>query len=158
MRRPRIRKLGLPLKAAFAPQPPEFPDAPPPTHAQQAGLNYERAVIKKLTKLFDKVQPHPWIVYSASNCRGICQPDALVLLPDDHLLIVEIKLSHVREARNKLVHFYKPLVEYLYPTKTVTCLQIYKNSRRYAHKHPLNIYSLEDTLKKGRYHECHFVG
>lgn len=158
MRQRSSQKLQLPVKAAFAAQAPEFPDALPPTRAQQAGLNYEKAVIKKLLKLFGKVQVHPWIVYSAANCRGICQPDALVLLSDNHIVIVEIKLSHVRNARNKLLHFYKPLIEYLYPTKTVTCLQIYKNTRKYAHKKPLNIYSLETTLKKGKYNECQFVG
>jgi hypothetical protein len=158
MYRRRTTKLGQPLKAYYAKTAPEFPGASKPTMAQQAGINYEKAVIKKLVRLYEKVEPHPWITFNAANASGICQPDALVWLNAEHILLVEIKLSHVREARTKLMHFYKPLVEYLHPNKTVTCLQIYKNVRRYAHKNALNIYSLEEKVKKGKYSECHFVG
>jgi hypothetical protein len=151
-------KLMLPVKAEWAKEPPEFPNALPPTAAMQAGINYEKAVLKKLEKIYRNVKASPWILYKSITRNGICQPDGLIFLAADHVVLVEIKLSHVRAAREKLMHFYRPLIEYLYPGTTVTCLQIYKNSRRGAHKKPHSIYSLDASLKKGTYNECCFPG
>jgi hypothetical protein len=151
-------RLMLPVKAEWAKHAPEFPNALPPTPAMQAGINYEKAVIKKLQKIYPKVEAHPWIVYKSVTRNGICQPDALIHVGPDHVVLAEIKLSHVRAARAKLMKFYLPLVEYLYPNKTITCLQIYKNIRKGCHKRPHSLYALDVSLKKGKYNECHFTG
>ena len=118
-----------------------------------AGIRYEQNVLKQLEGLHEKVIKQPWILYRAPQKSGVCQPDGLVWLAPDHCLVVEIKLSWVRGAREKLIHFYGPLVALLHPGVSLSYLQIYKNLRRGAHKKPVSLFNLE-TIPKGKYKEC----
>jgi hypothetical protein len=144
-----------PTSATFATWAPVFP-AQVRTAAMRAGLRYERAILRKLQLLYPGTKPSPWIVYKSPGKSGVCQPDALVLLPDGRLILVEIKLSRMAPVRQKLMKFYGPLVQLLYPKASLCYLQIYKNARRNAHKRPVSFFDLE-TLKPGVYRECQFL-
>lgn len=149
-------KLGLPLTAKYANFTPFFPEQQR-TAAQRAGLSFEKAVLKRLKHLHSKMEPGPWLYYKSSKKSGLCQPDALVWLSPDHILIVEVKLSWVRKARLKLMEFYRPVVGAIYPEASLSCLQIYKNSNKSAHKKPVSIYDLE-SIKPKQYKECQWLG
>lgn len=148
--------LSEPLTASYLPYVPDFPEQRR-SAAQQAGINYEKQVIKKFTKLYAKIEVGPWLLYSSPKRHGICQPDALIWLSPTHLLVVEIKLSRLTEARRKLTTFYGPILQKIYPAVKLSYLQVYKNWRKGAHKKPLSIYSLDD-IKQGVYKECQFLG
>lgn len=121
-----------------------------------AGLKYERDVLRQLGMLYKCVKPSPWLVYSARNTSGICQPDALWFITPKHICIVEIKLSWVRNARDKLLNFYGPVVEASHKGCKVSYLQIYKNTKPNSHKRKLSFFELE-TIKPGVYKECHYI-
>jgi hypothetical protein len=144
-----------PTSAAFATQAPVFP-AQTRTAAMRAGLRYERAILRKLKLLYPGTKTSPWIVYRSPGKSGVCQPDALVLLPNGHIIIIEIKLSRMAPVRQKLMKFYGPLVELLYLGRPLCYLQVYKNTRRGAHKRPVSFFDLE-TLKPGVYKECQLL-
>lgn len=127
------------------------------TAAQQAGISFEKAVTKKLTDIYGRVEPAPWLYYKTPKRSGICQPDVLLWLADDHLCIVEIKLSWMRPVRQKLMTFYGPVVGAIYPQPTLSYLQIYKNAKPGAHKKALSIYAL-DAMPVGKYKECQWLG
>lgn len=126
------------------------------THAQKAGLKYEKDVVKRLDLLYPKVEKGPWIYYKQGPKGSICQPDALVWLRPDFVCIVEVKLSWVRSAREKLIKFYGPIVQALHPKAEVCYLQVYKNHKRGAHKRNVSLYELEN-LQPGIYKECQAV-
>lgn len=127
------------------------------TAAQQAGISFEKAVQKKLATLYGNVEAAPWLYYRTPRRSGVCQPDALMWLADDHICIVEIKLSWMRPARQKLVSFYGPVVSAIYRKAEVSFLQIYKNAKPAAHKNSLSIYKL-DEIPVGKYKECQWLG
>lgn len=156
MRRPASPKLGSPLVARYAEYAPAFAEQKR-TAAQQAGISYEKAVQKKLTLLYGKVEASPWFYYKTPGRSGVCQPDALVWLADDHLCIVEIKLSWMRPVRQKLVSFYGPVVAACHKNVKLSFLQIYKNAKPAAHKNALSIYKLDET-PIGKYKECQWLG
>ncbi len=147
---------GRIVEARYATYVPDFPEQER-THAQRSGLAYEAAVLKRLKSLYPKVEAQPWLYYRPAGQRGgICQPDALVWLPDNRLMIVEIKLTWVRSARSKLLDFYGPVVQIIHPTKDLCYLQVYKNTKKGAHKRSLSFYELE-TIANGAYRECHHL-
>jgi len=148
-------KLRPPITARYADFSPQFPEQER-TNAQQAGLKYERDVLRQMGLLYKNVKPSPWLLYKASNTSGICQPDALWFLTPKHICIVEIKLTWVRNARDKLLNFYGPVVEAAHKNCKVSYLQIYKNTKPASHKRKLNFFELE-TLKPGIYKECHYI-
>lgn len=148
-------RLLRPLQASYAAYTPVF-EKTPPTNAQRAGLRYERQVVSVLQKLYPKSEFHKWIAYKAANKQGICQPDGLLWLPDNKLVVVEIKLTHVRKAREKLIHFYGRLVEYLHPNQKICYVQIYKNWRPACHKNPLTVDTLSE-IKAGQYKEIQLL-
>ena len=96
--------------------------------------------------------PGPWISFYDYGFTNIAQPDAL-LLKDDWVFLVEVKLSWVPHARTKMQDFYQPLLERLYPNKKFKRILIYKNSHKAAHKKPL---LLKEILNVGNrdYAEC----
>lgn len=145
------------LVAQYADRIPEF-EKRERTSAQQAGLNFEKAVVTRLTSLYEKVEAGPWLYYNAGRgASGICQPDALVWLPDNRLCIVECKLTWVRAAREKLLKFYGPVVQAIHKDAQLSYLQVYKNPKRGCHKKTVSLYELETELKIGAYKECHAV-
>ena len=143
--------------AAYATKVPIF-EPQQHTAAQLRGLAFEAAVKKRLKNIYAKSKAGPWLNYvTANNRSSICQPDMLIWLSDTHILIIEAKLTWQRKAREKLMNFYKPLIECIHPDATISCLQIFKNTKKAAHKRPLSIYNL-DTIKPGTYRECHWLG
>lgn len=146
---------GRVFEARYADYAPVFPEQPR-TAAQRSGLRYEAAVIKRLQSLHTRVEDHPWLYYKATGKSGICQPDAFVWLSSHHLLIVEVKLTWVRNARAKLLDFYGPIVQKVHPTSELSYLQVYKNTKNGAHKRTLTLYELE-TIQPGAYRECHHL-
>ena len=148
--------LGRLAEARYATYAPVFPEQKR-TNAQRAGLAYEANVIKRLKSLHPQIEAQPWLYYRPVAQGGaICQPDVLVWLPDNRLLIVEIKLSWVRSARSKLLDFYGPIVQQIHPTKDLCYLQVYKNTKKGAHKRTLSLYELE-TIANGAYRDCHHL-
>jgi hypothetical protein len=156
MKRPASPRLGSPLEARYADYAPVFA-AQKRTAAQQAGISFEKAVQKKLAALYGNVEASPWLYYRTPKRSGVCQPDALMWLADDHVCIVEIKLSWMRPARQKLVSFYGPVVSAIYKSAKVSFLQVYKNAKPAAHKNSLSIYKL-DEIAAGKYKECQWLG
>ena len=144
--------LGRPLSARYADYAPDFPEREH-TRAQKAGLTFEKNVIKHLKNLHTRVVPGPWLYYQAGRKSGVCQPDALVWLDEKLLCIVECKLSWVRDARQKLLTFYGPILQAIHPDVELCYLQVYKNARKGCHKRKLTLYEL-DKLTKGQYKEC----
>ncbi len=149
-------RLGAPVVARYADYAPEFAEQKR-TAAQQAGISFEKVVQKKLAALHGKVEPAPWLYYKTPKRSGVCQPDALLWLADDHICIVEIKLSWMRPARQKLVAFYGPVVGAIYKEARLSFLQIYKNAKPASHKRALSIYKL-DEVPPGKYKECQWLG
>lgn len=153
--KPTIR-LGSPIVARYADYVPEFQKTKR-TSAQQAGISFEKSVIKKLTAIYGKVEASPWLYYKTPRRSGICQPDALLWLADDHICIVEIKLSWMRPVRQKLMQFYGPVVSAIHKDVKLSYLQVYKNAKPASHKKALSIYKL-DELPVGKYKECQWLG
>ena len=149
-------RLGSPVIGRYADYVPEF-ERGQRTTAQQSGISFEKAVLKKLTSIYGKVEPSPWLYYKTPKRSGICQPDALLWLNDTHLCVVEIKLSWMRPVRQKLMTFYGPVVQAIHPTATLSYLQVYKNAKSDSHKKSLSIYKL-DEIPMGKYKECQWLG
>ena len=96
------------------------------------GLRYEARVAESLREYFDgryEVVHGPWIAYAATEdgerWESVCQPDVL-LISDDRIIIIEVKLSSRRGPEKKLKELYGPCVQKLYGKK-VSYVQIYKN-------------------------------
>jgi hypothetical protein len=155
-KRPAPIRLGSPVEGRYADFVPEF-EKQKRTAAQQAGISFEKAVLKKLTSIYGKVEPSPWLYYKTPKRSGICQPDALLWLADDHICIVEIKLSWMRPVRQKLMQFYGPVVAAIHKDVKLSYLQIYKNAKTGSHKKALSIYAL-DGMQPGKYKECQWLG
>jgi len=148
--------LGEPLRVEYLKEEPLFPEQRR-TAAQQAGINFEKAAARKLAQLYVKVVSGPWLRYYSPKKWGICQPDVLVWLTPQHLLVIEVKLSWMPQVRQKLLTLYGPLIQKLHPEATLSYLQLYKNWKPKSHKKPLSIYALDD-IKEGAYKECQFLG
>ena len=149
-------KLGAPLTAKYANYVPEFP-AQTRTAAQQRGISFERGVGRRLKVLYKKVEEGPWLYFHTPKRSGICQPDFLVWLSDKHILIVESKLTWVRDARLKLRDFYGPIVSAIYPKAEISFVQLYKSAKKGCHKRTVSIYDLH-TIKPNTYKECQWLG
>jgi hypothetical protein len=149
-------KLTGPLTARYADYAPEFPKRKR-TAAQQAGLNYEKALMKRLKFLYPKLEIGPWLYFHCPTRSGICQPDGMLWLTDNRLLIIECKLTHKPAARKKLMDFYFPVVAAIHPKATISCVQVFKNISRGSHKKLLTIYELAKS-KPNTYKESQWIG
>lgn len=149
-------KLGSPVVARHADYIPQFPQQKR-TKAQQAGISFERAVHKRLVALYPRIDLSPWLYYKTPKRSGVCQPDALLWLTDTHICVVEIKLTWMGPARKKLLEFYGPVVQAIYPNATLSYLQVYKNAKTSSHKKPFSIYKL-DEIPPTKYKECQWLG
>ena len=155
-RRPSPVRLGSPLVARHADFVPDF-EKGPRTAAQQAGISFEGAVLKKVKDIYGKVDPSPWLYYKTPRRSGLCQPDGLLWLADNHICVIEVKLSWMKPTRQKLMQFYGPVVAAIYPHACLSYLQIYKNAKPGSHKKALSIYKL-DEMRMGKYRECQWLG
>lgn len=148
-------EFGGPLTVRYADYVPVFPDRTL-SAAQKAGLKFERNVVRRLDLLHERVQKGPWFYYQSPAASGICQPDALVWLAPTHILVVEVKLTWVRAAREKLLKFYGPIVQAAHPRAELSYLQVYRNYKKGCHKRTVSLYELE-SIPCGAYKECHIV-
>lgn len=144
-----------PVTARYATYAPQFPEQRR-TAAQLAGLRFEAQVLDKLAEYCEKVERGPWLLYKADRCQGLCQPDALAWLAPKHLCIVECKLSWMRPARAKLIDFYGPVVQAIYPDVQLSYLQVYKNYKNGCHKKPLSLRDI-NLIEPWKYRECQFL-
>lgn len=147
-------------EAFFLDRPPAFSEDRHLTNTEkriyEAGLRYERRVCDALSSRYPNVLRSPWIKYrNGTKYFNFCQPDAIIF-HEDRVIIIEIKLTHTRSARQKLISFYGPILQHIYPDHTQSYVQIYRNWRPRAHKEP---YDINDLLKvpKGLYRECQWV-
>lgn len=147
-------KLRPPIECVRLNEAPVFPKQKH-TAQQLAGLRYEKRALRRLASLYP-LEKSPWLSYIAANRAGICQPDGIITLAPDHLLVVEIKLSHVNMARQKLRDFYRPLVKALHPECHISTLQVFRNPSGRAHKTLLSVNDL-DKISPGTYRECHLL-
>jgi hypothetical protein len=143
------------LEACYALRAPTF-EPQNRTAAQEAGIRYERAIIKRLKSLHERVDAGPWLYYRTATISNVCQPDALIWLTPSHCLIVEVKLTWKPNARLKLQQFYGPILRHIHPGATFSFLQIYKNGHKRAHKKPISLYDLE-SFPKTKYKEAHVL-
>lgn len=142
---PSIRPIrGLIDAARTVPRP-----MPPPIRAAaKLGLAFERRVGRELSQhvaagRIAKVEHNPWFNYTDKGGVGFCCPDFL-LLTDFGLTIVEVKLTWVAEAAEKLRLLYTPVVAHVFgktPSVLVLC-------RRLAETSPVADVSLRTALAK----------
>ena len=103
-----------------------FTKSRPSSTAAQKGLAYERKVFKQLNQLFVEnyfsfIEHNPWFEYEDFYGHHICSPD-FILHQKDQLIIVEVKLTWVPEARGKLESLYQPVIEKALGTKTTSLI------------------------------------
>ena len=84
------------------------------TRAKHAGILYEKNVGDQFSKLkFDKwfgtVEHNPWFEYTDEFGSGICSPDYIIQVGNG-VIIVEVKLTWVSIAKQKLELLYAPVV------------------------------------------------
>lgn len=98
---------------------------PPPTTAQRRGLRYEARWHLHAIKTFPAYRPNPWFMYrERGHCYPHwCQPDGLIQLPNDRIVVVELKHKFTRFAA-KLWEVYVPVVRQCFPKARVNGLLI----------------------------------
>lgn len=107
------------------------------TSAQSAGLAYERKVISALADGlvlsgcgFD-LSHNPWFEYNTAQGRGYCVPDAMLSMQSgeyvDTIFVIEVKLTYVPDAIEKLDSVYCPIVRKAFNSSAVVPIVICKN-------------------------------
>lgn len=108
---------------------PDFSRSESTTNTSIAMVNGKRYEAKALLEIGGrcalkgwKAQSGPWIKYKEEN-GGLryCQPDVVISVKEDQLILVEIKLKHTRKAFPQL-SLYKECLEAMLPCVSVTCL------------------------------------
>lgn len=95
------------------------------TAAQKAGKRFEKKLLAKLKDLpLVRVAIAPWIQYQNELKLCFCQPDAILWLPNDAIVIVEAKLAHTADAYWQLRHLYEPVIRRMNPESKVYLLEI----------------------------------
>lgn len=89
----------------------------PSNPSAAAGLRFERSVVKALrsaapTSAGFSIEHNPWFVYRDSNLTDYaCCPDILIHdIDHDYIIVVEVKLTWVPNALEKLQKVYCPVV------------------------------------------------
>ena len=92
---------------------------------RRKGLLYEQKVKEHLAAEYgNSFCPGPWLKFGPPE--RWCQPDGLIILPNEKLAIVEIKLQHTAQAWWQLFQLYEPVVERAYPEFRVRCVEVVK--------------------------------
>ena len=89
-----------------------FPPQVGRTPREKAGIAYEKKVHRRLYDLYglDYI-PSQWFTYFDGESIKHCQPDGLLLFPQEQLMvIVEVKYSHTPDAFWQLEHLYVPVL------------------------------------------------
>jgi hypothetical protein len=83
------------------------------TSAQLRGLRYQRALGRALARTLKRIDatliPEPWYRYVSHDACNICAPDFLVE-KGDSAIVIEVKLTFVFSAIEKLTELYVPVV------------------------------------------------
>ena len=77
------------------------------------GIRYEQAVHAHLTARFGSAYlPSLWFSFTdETNQRRWCQPDGLLVLPDENrIIVIEAKYQHTANAWWQVEQLYKPVV------------------------------------------------
>ncbi|HEX3623787.1 MAG TPA: hypothetical protein VH280_00020 [Verrucomicrobiae bacterium] len=111
----------------------------------QMGVRYERRLFKAIQALGFKAEHNPWFMYTATGFRPqFCSPD-IILDHDQFLIVVECKLTYRKQAEEKLLDLYIPVVKLATGQKRVYPLVICKNLTPFA---PTPSLSLPEALTK----------
>jgi len=109
------------------------------TLSQRAGLRYEAKVQRLLAERWPaSYRPAIWIEFRASPLPAegrtacissftspwrLCQPDGL-LDADDTIVVLELKAQHTQNAWWQLRKLYQPVVQALYPSRSVRVCEV----------------------------------
>lgn len=93
------------------------------TPAQRSGLRYEAKVQNAISNLFPDYIPSPHVQFLDSAGWRTCIPDGLLSLREA-LFIFEIKNQHSPESWWQLEKLYRPVLQILYPSKRIFCLEV----------------------------------
>lgn len=79
------------------------------------GLQYEQRVFTALKAFvsedkFFKIEHNPWFSFTDANGHNYCAPDILLHYKHSTVVIVEVKLTWVKEAEPKLEQLYCPVI------------------------------------------------
>lgn len=86
---------------------PPRPLPKPTTLQQKQGLRYEKNVVKALRARGFDLEHNPWFEHT----HGVCCPDIIVYeLSQNRAIVIEVKLTFVPEALDKLRTLYCPIV------------------------------------------------
>jgi hypothetical protein len=121
--------------------------------AAKNGLRYEKRVGKELEHMvklgrLGKVEHNPWFTFVDKYGAGQCCPDFLIWdMPGDDgfVIIVEVKLTWIAEAPQKLYDLYQPVVSNALGVN-VTSLVICRNTAPMA---PQSHFSLREAIMSG---------
>lgn len=122
---PRFRPLSSKVREVYL-SPTPYRVAEGETSSQRAGLRYERQTNELLLKKFPHYMPGPYIHFVDGDTARTCQPDGIAIF-NDLAFIFEIKYQHMPEAWWQLEKLYRPLLEKLWPTKTISCVEVVRS-------------------------------
>jgi hypothetical protein len=104
--------------------------------AATRGIRYHQHVYKKLNaaELDGKLLVEPWFEQIDGKIkRTMRQPDAVLLLPDDCAVVIEVKMNWADGKDTKLLTEYLPIVKTAFELDTLWPLVITGNVRGYPH-------------------------
>lgn len=96
------------------------------TRIQRKGILYEKKVARALVEWAssdDLILHGQWIYWGGA----VCQPDLLLIPPRGPILIIEVKLTHKKNAEKKLREVYGPAVDRIFAGRGIAYAQIFKN-------------------------------
>ena len=106
------------------------------------GLTFERQIGRKVKRRVEQtVLLNPWVSFRDENGRGWAQPD-IVIEFENHIVLIECKLTQTIKAWDQLCFLYTPLLEFIYK-KPILRVQVCKRIK-YKIKHEID--SLEELL------------
>jgi len=112
--------------ATRSPTPPPFAKLGGTTLARRLGLQYETAWHDFAnSRWHEAYEQNPWYTYreAHSSTQRWAQPDGLILLPGQRVVVVEVKRKFTRHAQ-KLWSLYVPILKLIYPSLTVSGLLV----------------------------------
>jgi hypothetical protein len=120
-----LRKVTGELRSARRCPPKYTPKAS--SAMAKLGLSYERKIVRDLMRSVWLVEHNPWFEFQDELGVSTCCPD-IILTADSKIIVIEVKLTWVPEAIEKLRGLYCPVVEYALAAE-VFPLIIVKNLR-----------------------------
>lgn len=79
-----------------------------------------------LDRFGDNYMGSPWVEFVDETGKHWCQPDGLLNLPGNTVLIIEFKYQHTIDAWYQLRQLYQPVVQVLFPSCKTAVLEIVK--------------------------------